>query len=311
MFKSRKSKQPNRSSEPAENVEVPIFELLEPRLLYSADALGAAAVLLPDDSFELHNNFVNLTDNEVASNNNDQNPNSENESGNPSEDPTTHPRELVFIDSRVPDAQAFVNAWANPNVQFVIISENQDAISVIEESLTSFSENGDVFETVKIVSHGSSGSLLLGNTSITENTLLDNADSLSRWSNGLSDTADILLFGCNVGEGDAGISFLTTLSNLTQADIAASDDATGNATSNGDWELEVSIGATQTIDFVDDTSFADWKYTLAEIVVTHRADDVAFANTITISDLSSLPAVTLHAAITAANNAPGDDVIVL
>lgn len=56
----------------------------------------------------------------------------------------------------------------------------------------------------------------------------------------LTDTGDILFYGCNVAEGDQGQAFVDQLKALTSADIAASTDITGGELVDGDSILEES-----------------------------------------------------------------------
>jgi len=137
---------------------------------------------------------------------------------------------------------------------------------------------------------------------------------LSTWSTLLQDDADILLFGCNVGEGELGYSFVKTLAELTGADVAASDDLTGHESHGGDWELEVSYGATRTISADESNSLQQWTRPLATVNITYRNDDMTFdINTITMTDVITMVNngidVSLRAAIAAANNTAGDDTI--
>ena len=69
---------------------------------------------------------------------------------------------------------------------------------------------------------------------------------LAAWRGALTQDADILLYGCNVGEGAVGRGFVAQLASLTGADVAASDDATGAAARGGNWTLEVSTGRIDT-----------------------------------------------------------------
>lgn len=59
----------------------------------------------------------------------------------------------------------------------------------------------------------------------------------------LSETGDILLYGCNVAQGEAGARFIEQLSAYTGAEVAASTDYTGALALGGDWVLEASTGA--------------------------------------------------------------------
>ena len=58
----------------------------------------------------------------------------------------------------------------------------------------------------------------------------------------MGENADILLYGCSVGEDSDGVSFLESFSQYTQADILASADLTGSEDLGGDWDLEYAIG---------------------------------------------------------------------
>lgn len=52
----------------------------------------------------------------------------------------------------------------------------------------------------------------------------------------------ILLYGCNVAQGQTGIDFISKLAQTTGVDVAASNDLTGNANKGGDWILEATSG---------------------------------------------------------------------
>ncbi len=53
---------------------------------------------------------------------------------------------------------------------------------------------------------------------------------------------DLLLYGCDIGNGDEGLPFLQQISTLTGANIAASNNATGGQDVEADWSLEVTVG---------------------------------------------------------------------
>ena len=72
--------------------------------------------------------------------------------------------------------------------------------------------------------------------------LQDYNNQLQQWGNVLADNGDILIYGCNVATGD-GTDFVEQLSEITSADVAASDDLTGNSALGGNWELEVEPGS--------------------------------------------------------------------
>ena len=61
-------------------------------------------------------------------------------------------------------------------------------------------------------------------------------------------SCQIIFFHCNVGQGTEGTAFVQQLAELTGADIAASDDLTGQG---GDWQFEVTVGEIDTASMID------------------------------------------------------------
>ncbi|AFY80370.1 DUF4347 domain-containing protein [Oscillatoria acuminata] len=151
--------------------------------------------------------------------------------------PVTESRTLVFIDSGVGEQQTLLDALT-PDTEAIVLDGDRDGIDQIIEAIAG--RTG--IDSIHLVSHGSSGRVQLGTTQLDAETL----DAyLPQWQilrAALSEGADILLYGCNVGTSNTGITFLQKLAELTGADIAASDDLTGSAALNGNWTLEVSTG---------------------------------------------------------------------
>ncbi|HEY9693877.1 MAG TPA: DUF4347 domain-containing protein, partial [Oculatellaceae cyanobacterium] len=145
--------------------------------------------------------------------------------------------EIIFIDPTVADYESLL-AGVGSGVETFILDPNTDGISQISNILGRYTG----ISSVHIVSHGSAGSLQLGNTQLNSNTLNNYATFLQSWGNALTTDADILLYGCDVAAGNIGTSFIGQLSQLTGADVAASNDLTGSAALGGDWELEVETG---------------------------------------------------------------------
>jgi Ca2+-binding RTX toxin-like protein len=145
-------------------------------------------------------------------------------------------REIIFIDSTVEDYQSLI-AGINPDTKVVILDRMKDGVSQITENL-----QGGKYKAVHIVSHGSEGSLQLGSKQLNSGNLDTYKSQLQQWANFLTDDADILLYGCDVAAGKTGVGFVQQLSQLTGADVAASDDLTGSAALGGDWDLEVKTG---------------------------------------------------------------------
>ncbi|MBD2485737.1 DUF4347 domain-containing protein, partial [Planktothrix sp. FACHB-1365] len=148
---------------------------------------------------------------------------------------------LVVIDSQVENYETLLQG-IDPNAEVVVLDPNQDGIHQITSLLSNFKN----IDSLQIIAHGSSGSIQLGNTILDNQTLNQYTAQFQQWQTQLTADADILLYGCNVASGSLGQSFVTNLSQLTGADIAASNDLTGSASLGGNWDLEVNVGSINT-----------------------------------------------------------------
>ncbi|CAH2574778.1 FG-GAP repeat protein [Planktothrix agardhii CCAP 1459/11A] len=148
---------------------------------------------------------------------------------------------VVVIDSSVDNYETLLQG-VDPNAEVIILDPNQDGIAQISSILSTQKD----IDALHIISHGESGSLQLGTTVINANNLDQYSTQLSQWQASLTENADILLYGCNVASGSLGQSFVTNLSQLTQADIAASENLTGATQLGGDWNLEYATGKIDT-----------------------------------------------------------------
>lgn len=142
---------------------------------------------------------------------------------------------LVFIDSTVANYKALAAAAVG---EVYILNSAQDATTQITQVL----QRRTNISSLQIVSYGQAGGLQFGGGALSPANLLTHATQLQSWQTALTPDADILLYGCNVAQGEVGKAFVQTLGWLTGADVAASDDRTGNAAKGGDWVLEFSTG---------------------------------------------------------------------
>jgi hypothetical protein len=145
---------------------------------------------------------------------------------------------LLFVDSSVRDYQDLV-ATASSQAEVHVLDSTQDAISQISQILAG--RTG--IESLQILSHGKSAGLKLGENWLDATNLSRYTTELQSWAKSLTQDADILVFGCEIAQGESGKTFIQQLASLTQADIAASDDLTGSATLGGDWDLEFKTGS--------------------------------------------------------------------
>jgi Ca2+-binding RTX toxin-like protein len=165
---------------------------------------------------------------------------------------------IVFVDSTVDDYQSLVSS-ALPGTEVVVLDATQDGIAQITSALAGRSG----VESLQILSHGSSGQLQLGSTQLGLETLSDYTAQIQSWSGALTETADILLYGCNVAAGDIGNQFIQQFATFTDADVAASTNLTGNVALGGDWDLEAAVGQIETSLQLDQAILEGYDSTLA------------------------------------------------
>jgi hypothetical protein len=143
----------------------------------------------------------------------------------------------VFIDSRVGDVDEVLAGLA-PDSIMLMLNPWQDGVRQIAAALAG---QGAV-DSIHIVSHGADGTLYFGDSILSSGNLDHYRSELAAIGSALSADGDILLYGCKVAATAAGQRFIEQLSACTQADVAASTDATGAAALGGNWQLEAATG---------------------------------------------------------------------
>ena len=196
----------------------PHFVRLEPRLLYDG-ALGALAA-------------------EVALMTEAVDPVPPVEAGSAVHDPG---REVAVIDTGIKNHGLLESLARNAGMDIIYMDDSNFGINRLVNAL----ENGGPIEALHILSHGGPGRMELGSDTLSLDNLDSHAAALATLSKNFTEDADILIYGCRVGESDAGRDFIGELALLTQADVAASDDLTGAQALGGDWDLEVRTGDIQ------------------------------------------------------------------
>jgi hypothetical protein len=152
------------------------------------------------------------------------------------------PREIAFIDKRVPDWQKIIDGL-NPAIDVILVDGNEDGLG---KMLDAVRNGGDSYSAVHIFSHGSSGSLQVGSSILDTGAIDTEHERLTLLGERLSADADILLYGCDVAADASGVAFIGKLARATGADVAASSDLTGTASKGGDWTLEQQTGHIET-----------------------------------------------------------------
>ena len=148
----------------------------------------------------------------------------------------SHSRAVVFIDPAIAGWEDIAASAGHARV--VVLDDEQDGLLQIAAALAAERD----LAAIHIVSHGSAGRIVLGSTVVTAGVLAHHAGALATIGRSLAAAGDILLYGCEVGQGAAGAAFLEQLSDYTGSDVAASTGLTGAAALGGDWHLEAHVG---------------------------------------------------------------------
>ena len=152
----------------------------------------------------------------------------------------TNIKQVLFIDADVLNAQSIIDTIPK-NIDVFQLDNQTSTLDQIATILDRYHN----LEEIHIISHGAEGKLAFANGSISNSNVNDYSAELKRIGSALSATGDLLLYGCDVAKGDAGLAFINLLSVLTDADVAASDDLTGNSFAWGDWVLESTVGSVE------------------------------------------------------------------
>jgi VCBS repeat-containing protein len=217
---------------------------LEPRILFDGAAATAAA--------DHHDNGAK-TDAALPAPTTPQAP----------EAPASAARHLLVVDSRL-DNRELLAANTRPGTELLVVDVQQDGLAAIGQAL----QQGGPVASIDILGHGAPGQFVLGNRTVSADGLASVSAALTGWRGGLTDNADIRLYGCRVGAGEAGRALVDGLARLTQADVAASSDDTGGHTAGGNWSLEVGNGPLDTPSALDTTGLAAWQGLLADAAPT-------------------------------------------
>src|SRR5262249_58768192 len=110
-------------------------------------------------------------------------------------------RQVVFIDSRVPDIQDLLAGLAPDTLAFVL-DPARDGVQQIADILAASHLTG--LAAISIVGHGAAGELDLGATVLNEGDLASHAQALPAIGAALARGGGLQLYGCDVARGASG-----------------------------------------------------------------------------------------------------------
>ncbi len=155
--------------------------------------------------------------------------------------------EVLFIDTGVENYSEMISKLDH-NVEVYLIGPAEGGV----EKITDILSDHENLTAIHIISHGDSGEISLGNEKLSSENISSYQTQLKAWGHSLSENADILIYGCDVGLQE---QFVSDISSLTGADVAASDDLTGADWLDGDADLEVNVGTVEADALVSQETF--------------------------------------------------------
>ena len=184
---------------------------------------------------------------------------------NPNSESTV--QEILFIDATVMDYPTLV-AGVKPGIDVAVIDSGEDGIAQMTAALAQRRN----IEAIHIVAHGAPGRVFIGQSILCAETLPHYTAQLESWRSFLVDRAEILIYSCWTGLGEAGDALIDGLAEATRTHVAASTNLTGSSTLGGDWGFGKSTGNIQTsLGFVPQV-LENYPGTLAIFNVTNGND---------------------------------------
>ncbi|WP_052081172.1 DUF4347 domain-containing protein [Pseudomonas sp. ML96] len=218
-----------RQASPYTAKRAPLAAALEPRMLFDGAVAATAAEAASSAEHQTADPAKTQTADDSAPHASD--------AATPPAASSDQRQEIVFVDGKLQDAQQLI-AGLPSGTEVVVLDSNKDGLQQIADYL----KNRSDVDAIHLLSHGAEGTVELGNTWLNSQNIGQHAQQLNAIGAALATDGDILLYGCNTGEGAQGAALISKLARLTQADVAASDDATGAASKGGDWVLESHTG---------------------------------------------------------------------
>lgn len=231
-FIERLSRKSAQQPQPADPGQAPLLMALEPRIMFDASvgvvAQDAAAQTTADAAKD-----------STSDNDSSQAPAATGATASQQQGSQRH--EVVFIDGQVSNVEQLL-AGVSANAEVVVLDPEKDGL----QQMADYLKGRENLDAIHLLSHGADGTVQLGNLWLASNNLAEHRAALESIGATLKADGDLMLYGCDVGQGDKGQAFLDQLASITGADVAASVDDTGAAALGGNWTLERSSGTIET-----------------------------------------------------------------
>ncbi|MET0267344.1 MAG: DUF4347 domain-containing protein, partial [Duganella sp.] len=199
-------------------------------------------------------------------------------------------RQALLLDAALDDLHVLA-AGAGAGMAVAQFGGGADGLA----QLLAWAATAENYDALHIVCHGEPGRLQLGARALDRAALEDPAvqDALRAIGLSLRDGGSVLLYSCNVAQGEQGAAFVADLALALGAPVAAARGLVGAATLGGSWNLDFSsahIAASA-------LAWPDYAYTLQYLQTTTTFSTIP-ANT----NYASLPSTYPSPSVLSVNN---------
>src|SRR5690606_34918745 len=123
-------------------------------------------------------------------------------------------REVAFVDSTI-DGWTQIAGSIGPGIEVVLIDGQQDGLRQIAD----YVEGQSGLDAIHIIAHGQEAQARFGSVELNASNIAEHSADLARLGAALSDSGDLLLYGCDIAKGAEGMSFIGKLADATGADV--------------------------------------------------------------------------------------------
>lgn len=135
-------------------------------------------------------------------------------------------------------AEVYTGVDDSRQIDVLVLDAERSGIEQISDALLAYRD----LDAIHLLTHGQEAAIVVVGDVIDLERLQSDSASFAGWGGALNANGDILVYGCDVASTVDGQQLIDSLAAITRADVAASDDLTGNAEQGADWDLEYRAG---------------------------------------------------------------------
>jgi N-acetylneuraminic acid mutarotase len=144
---------------------------------------------------------------------------------------------VVFFESNVAGVEV-LRQGLGQGTEAVVLDSTGNGL----REMAAFLQDRHNLESIGVVAHGASGTLLLGTGVLDAQSLDSYAPELAAIKSALAPGGELDLWSCDVAAGQGGETLVHDLAAATGAGVAAADHVVGSSALGGSWKLDVQVG---------------------------------------------------------------------